>query len=262
MIKLIASDMDGTLLAEGAPDIDPEVIVTIRALKEKGIAFAAASGRQYLSMEKVFAPVKNDIFFIANNGGYVTYKGKEIAQCNIERNVLKEIVAYIRRQENVFYMTSGFTRDFTDYNDLDMLRWLEDGYHIQAEVVDDVLDVEDTIIKVAMFCKDINADAGAEKAKAFLGDKVQIMASGEHWVDFVSSKSGKGNALKVICEKMNVKKEETMVFGDNSNDISMFLEAGQSYAVENAREDAKRAAKYVLTGNHTLSVLKTMKALL
>lgn len=262
MIKLIASDMDGTLLAEGAPDIDPEVLETICALKEKGILFAAASGRQYTSMERVLEPVKNDIFFIASNGGYIVYRGKEIARSDIRRDTLEEVVAYVRRQENVFYLTSGLTKDFTDCNDPEMLRWLSEGYHVQAEVVDDVLDIDDAIIKVSMFCKAINADVGAEKAKLFFGNRVQAMAAGEHWVDFVNSKSGKGNALKMICRQLNVKKEETMAFGDNSNDISMFLEAGQSYAVANAREDAKRAARYILTGNHTQSVLEIMKGLL
>ena len=46
MIKLIASDLDGTLLRNGAQEVDPKVYDLIRTLKEKGVHFAAASGRQ------------------------------------------------------------------------------------------------------------------------------------------------------------------------------------------------------------------------
>ena len=62
MIKLIASDLDGTLLKEGTMDINPEIYDIIRKLKAKGIVFAAVSGREYDSIERVFAPVKDDIY--------------------------------------------------------------------------------------------------------------------------------------------------------------------------------------------------------
>ena len=80
MIKLIASDLDGTLLKEGTMDINPEIYDIIRKLKAKGIVFAAVSGREYDSIERVFAPVKDDIYFIAGNGGIISYQG-EIIEC-------------------------------------------------------------------------------------------------------------------------------------------------------------------------------------
>ena len=70
-IKLIASDLDGTLVPEGTPDINPQVLEVISRLKEKGILFAAASGRQYQSMYKLLEPIKDDVIFIAENGGAI-----------------------------------------------------------------------------------------------------------------------------------------------------------------------------------------------
>ena len=64
MIKLIASDIDGTLLPEGTHRLNPEIFQVIQKLKEKGVLFAAASGRHYISMSRLFEPVKNDIIFI------------------------------------------------------------------------------------------------------------------------------------------------------------------------------------------------------
>ena len=66
MIKLVASDVDGTLLPEGSSDMNPELYDVIRRLKEKGIVFAAASGRQMNSVRRVFRPVLDDVYFISN----------------------------------------------------------------------------------------------------------------------------------------------------------------------------------------------------
>lgn len=68
MVKLIASDLDGTLLQNGARDVNPIVFDQIRTLKEHGIMFAAASGRQYLNLRRLFTPVQDDIAYIAENG--------------------------------------------------------------------------------------------------------------------------------------------------------------------------------------------------
>ena len=72
MIKLICSDIDGTLLPEGTAEINPEIFDVIRKLKEKDIIFAAASGRPYSSIVRLFESVKNDIIFVSENGAYVS----------------------------------------------------------------------------------------------------------------------------------------------------------------------------------------------
>ena len=68
MIRYIASDLDGTLLLNGAQELDPEVFSLILRLKEKGIHFIAASGRQYVNLRRLFEPVQDEISYIAENG--------------------------------------------------------------------------------------------------------------------------------------------------------------------------------------------------
>ena len=94
MIKLIASDLDGTLLPEGTMDVNPELFDVIRRLKKKGVTFAAVSGREYDSIAKVFEPVKDDIYFIAGNGGVISYQGQIIEKTAIEPELFKEAVEY------------------------------------------------------------------------------------------------------------------------------------------------------------------------
>ena len=87
MVKLIASDLDGTLLQNGAQDVNPIVFDQIRILKEHGILFAAASGRQYLNLRRLFTPVQNDIAYIAENGSLCIYNEETISKGIIEQDL-------------------------------------------------------------------------------------------------------------------------------------------------------------------------------
>ena len=77
MIKLVASDLDGTLLLHKAQSLPEEIFSLIRQLEELGIMFVAASGRQYPNMTKLFAPVASEISYISENGALAVDHGKE-----------------------------------------------------------------------------------------------------------------------------------------------------------------------------------------
>ena len=68
IIRLIASDLDATLL-DGQSRLPPDFAETVRALAEQGIRFAAASGRPIYTLEEMFAPLRDDIIFVGDNGG-------------------------------------------------------------------------------------------------------------------------------------------------------------------------------------------------
>lgn len=68
MIKMVCSDLDGTLLQYGKKLIEGEIFDEIRALHDRGILFCPASGRQYTSLRKLFAPVADDCIYLCENG--------------------------------------------------------------------------------------------------------------------------------------------------------------------------------------------------
>ena len=81
MIRLAVSDLDGTLL-DSSGNLPKEIFPLIEELYEKGIYFCAASGRQLVSLEKLFAPVRDKIIFIAENGAICAFRG-EIFFCKL-----------------------------------------------------------------------------------------------------------------------------------------------------------------------------------
>lgn len=77
IIRLIASDLDATLL-DGQSRLPPDFAETVRALTERGIRFAAASGRPIYTLEEMFAPLRDDIIFVGDNGGAICWKGESL----------------------------------------------------------------------------------------------------------------------------------------------------------------------------------------
>ena len=110
MIKLVASDLDGTLLFKGAQSLPEEIFPLIRQLKKMGILFVAASGRQYANMKKMFRPVVDDMAFISENGGLAVYNEKVLYQDSFEQELVREIAENIYDKEGSEFTCS--TKDF------------------------------------------------------------------------------------------------------------------------------------------------------
>ena len=83
MIRLVASDIDGTLLQGGSTEIDPAVFEQIRRLSDMGVLFCPASGRQYSSLQKLFAPVAGQLNCICENGAVVFGTGSPLSLIHI-----------------------------------------------------------------------------------------------------------------------------------------------------------------------------------
>lgn len=261
MIKLIASDIDGTLLPEGHDKLNPQLFDVILRLKEKGILFAAASGRQYSSMRRLFEPVANEMIFICENGSNVICRGYEMSSTVLNRKDAEELVRYMRSLKGCCLTASTKESMYVEDQDEDFLRLLRDGYHNDIRVVPDVLSEPIDIIKTSIYKKDGVKDIAEEVIRRWKG-KFNTVVAGEPWIDFMDYQADKGNALKKIQETLHIQKEETMAFGDNDNDIGMIRAAGESYAVANAREGVKKAARHLADENIHDGVLKVLKGLL
>ena len=99
MIRFVASDLDGTLLQNGAQQLPKEIYPMIRRLKELGILFAAASGRQYANMKLLFAPVLSDMAFICENGAMAVQDDRILYQDAFDHGLVQEIVKAVYEKE-------------------------------------------------------------------------------------------------------------------------------------------------------------------
>ncbi|MDE7331493.1 MAG: Cof-type HAD-IIB family hydrolase [Lachnospiraceae bacterium] len=261
MIKLIASDVDGTLIQDSTPDLYPEMAGAIRTLKEKGILFCAASGRQYQSLRNVFREVADDIAYIAENGAHICYKNKNISVSVMSREHVEEIMAMLRPYygecETVVSTPKGSLVESRNKEFIDLLAY---GYHNSFRLVEDVLKEDAEIIKIAVYRKESIRSLGEGIFIPAWSDKVKACMAGEEWVDFMDKSVDKGKGLEILEEYMGIEPSCTMAFGDNDNDIGMMLAAGESYAVDTAPEKVKQAAGNICPGWKEKGVYQILKA--
>ncbi len=261
MIKLIASDVDGTLVKDSSPEIDPEYIPLLREVADQGIYFAVASGRQYGSIRKMFEEVERNLIYIAENGAHIVMGGKTISMVEMNRSYVEEIIFDLREFYNqdchiVASTTDGCLLESKDERFIDLMR---EGYRNDVRFTSDILKEKEPIIKVSLYRnKDIRS-IGENVLIPKWKNRVKSCMAGEEWVDFMDFSVDKGKALRYVQNKLGISYAETMVFGDNDNDKGLIQAAKYSYAVETAVDTIKDAARYVCPSYEEKGVYQTIK---
>lgn len=260
MIKLVVSDIDGTLLEDGGHQIKQELFDTILRLREQGIQFAAASGRQWASIEAVFEPIKEKIFYLSDNGAYIGCHGRNLFLSTIDRRIVMDIVDMVRTQKDLDVMLGGADYVYLETRNREFIDWMVQGYRFQVKEVEDLKQVEDDFIKVSVYKKD-SIEAATVKIREAFEDRLKITISGDMWMDCMASGVNKGEAVKVLQESLGITAQETMAFGDQLNDMEMLKQAYYSFAIGNARQEVKEAARFQTDTNKRDGVLKILNLL-
>lgn len=265
MIKLICTDIDGTLVPDGTDRMNEELFDVILKLKEKKVMFAAASGRQYASIRALFKPVEEDIIYVAEGGNLVVCRDKIMDMSRLYGEDVRRLAEDIESLSECDALLAGPMVSFGRTSSKEMVDLMIHGYHYNMETVEDFSDVyEKDIIKVSLFHRKGHAEEAAkEMISKWAGHpRIEAVCAGKEWIDFFAKGSNKGRAVGKIQQIMGIKPSETMAFGDNLNDIEMLSMADYSYAVGNAREEVKKAARYIADTNVNHGVLKELKKLL
>lgn len=259
MIKLIATDMDGTLLNSNN-EIQDGFYEVFNEIKEKGIIFAAASGRQYYNLLERFKGIDENMMFIAENGTFVVYKGEELIVNSLDINLARELIKVGRTIKNSYVILCGKNSAYIESSD-DRIIEQTKKYYTRYEVVSDLTKIEDDILKVTI-CDFSGSENNSNKYFDDYRNKAQICVSGEIWLDITANGVNKGLAIKEIQERLDIKFEETMVFGDYLNDLEMMGSAYHSYAMENAHDDLKKAARFIAKSNDDSGVVHAIRTIL
>ncbi len=261
MIRLVATDLDGTLVPESTTKINPEVYEVIRALKERGIVFAAASGRQYESMLQVLRPVMEDVIFLAENGANVMFRGQNLSVTYIEKEAARELTAYAGTLPDCEFMIATPESAYLDPSYLQLADLLVNSYRMDAVFADDLMACADRAVKIAIYRRDGIGPVYPDIVKRF-GDRLNVLIAGSVWADCVSPDIDKGRALARVQQSLGITPEETMAFGDNCNDIELLKRAGERYAVKNADPRLMAVANHIAPACEDDGVLRVIKEIL
>lgn len=264
MIKLIVSDIDGTLVGDGQGEgaLDSAYYDEIKRLTNQGIKFMACSGRQRLSIAKLFRPVEKEIYY-AGDGGSLVYDGNGLLFAKtLPRCLANRIIEDAMKLKACDIMVCGTERAYCRSRDSELYRWMVDGYGYDMEAVGNLVEnIKDEIVKISVYHRDRAEELTNPWFRPKWENEVKLTLAGIQWLDCVPRDAGKASAVAFMQEKFGIKTEETIVFGDNQNDIEMFARAGKSYAVENAREEVKECADAICANFKENGVLKILQKL-
>lgn len=263
-IRLIATDVDGTLVKDSSREVYDEMIDVIQKLTDKGIQFVVASGRQYGSIRRMFERADRKLHYIAENGAHIILNGENYAVTKMNRDYVEGIMTDLRSlySRDCHVVASTSKGCFLESKDQDFIDLIAHEYRNDVTLTDDILAEDVEIIKIAVYKKGTIRPIGESILIPKWQDKVRTTMAGDEWVDFMDKSVDKGKALAKIQEALGITREETMVFGDNNNDLGLILAAEESYAVENAVEEVKKAAKHICPDYTKKGVCQILRQLL
>lgn len=279
MIKVIASDMDGTLL-NSRHEISEENLQAIRKAQDLGIHFVIITGREFNSVNSYVKQFNLNCECILMNGAeYRDKHGKVVKTISMDKDQVKDIldimdkenlVAEIFTNDGVFvtdkdnHKESIFERFkiFSPYmSDEEVLDFIENRSEIMnvktIENLDEFLNSEIKVLKIITFNKDADFIAAA-KEKLRKIDNLAVASTFSNDIELNNIRAQKGIILADVIEKMGIKRDEVVVIGDSFNDYSMFIEFENSFAMENAIPEIKEIAKYITTSNDEAGVAKAI----
>lgn len=223
-VKLIASDLDGTLLQYGARNLHPETCGLISKLMDKGLLFFAASGRQYTNLQRLFWPIHERIGYLCENGAVSFWQGEMLSHEVMEAQLARELISTGMARENTEVLVSGVMVGYVQPQKPAFADYMRQVVGCDIEVVPDLLQVAEPSIKISFHEPGGIKDEGFWQA-AF-GDRCTVVSGGPVWLDTMPAHVNKGFGLTRILERLGIAPDECLALGDNDNDLEMLRLVG------------------------------------
>ena len=266
--KLIVTDMDGTLLGNNHKVTDENKTALQKVIKS-GINVTLATGRAFDSAKCNVDFLKEDMPIIACNGSLIREQNGNIIYSNkIDTRTCLNILDVLDKYD-IYYQCNSIDSMLSK-----KIEGREDRLSVFLGSETEVIVKDD--LREEIFKKDILKFVIIEEKNRGLGDvykrqildeirkelrKVQGIKITSSWpnnIEVMNEGVDKGNAVKILAEKMNIDREDIIAFGDNYNDIEMIKFAGLGVAMGNAEELIKQEADYVTDTNQDSGVAKAI----
>lgn len=280
MIKLIVSDLDGTLLQENHL-MNQETIDEIKKQMARGVDFMVATGRDYPGVTPIFENTGIDPELILLNGAqYRDHGGVIKDNIRLSASQIKAVGEIFARFHVVWnvYTADGIASLFNEEENLDAFMetaWLDGfctpdtsketyrDFYVGLKVystIDELLAHEPDILKMEVHDGDREKIHQLQEALMQVED-IAIAISKPINIEVTHADAQKGIMLMKVIEKQGLCSDEVMVIGDSANDLSMLMRFKYSFAVANGAQAAIEAANYLTADNTDLGVVKAIRQL-
>lgn len=267
-IKLIATDMDGTILdSQGLLDL-PRLEKILDRLEEKGIRFVIATGNEIHRVRQLLGHLTDRVVLIVANGAKIFENNQLIQVETWDDELVEKALTFFKGQEcqNQFVITSmngGFVKEGTIFTQLDKFMTPEmiELFYQRMNFVEELHpELFGGVLKMSLVVGEDRMDQVQEDFNQVFNGYVQAVSSGYGCLDIIQDGIHKAWALQELLKRWNIKSEEIMAFGDSENDVEMLELAGIAYAMENADEKAKAVATGIAPANSQGGVYQILEA--
>lgn len=257
-IRCVALDMDGTLLNSNK-ELPTDFMEWVISHKE--VRTVISSGRQYYNLATLFEPIKDNLIYISDNGGYV-FEHDHMIYCNpMEKTDIGDCLTVLSRYEGLSIILCGAKSAYMRH----AAPYIEENAHMYYERLEFVTDPEasidrDSIAKIAIFVDNHKAE-DVYRSLPPLNERLTAVLSGDSWIDISNASVSKGDALTALLKKLEISPQDTMAFGDYLNDFTLLQCCEESYAMANAHPDLKAIAKHITSSNDEDGVMRILRML-
>lgn len=259
MIKIIATDMDHTLLDDDSV-LPKEFSTLIDELAEKNIEFVCASGRTLVSLHKKVKKDKDRISFVSDNGSVVEHHGEIVYKSTLSKEAWHQMVHAGRECPETSIIATGIDQAYIETHNEEHRKMLLE-YYPGFNHYDNLLDLDIEVIKITFLSFDHTLDNYNTIIEPNFGKEFNTVRAGHTWIDIMNKDVNKGNGLKILLDRFNFSSDNLMSFGDFHNDIEMLELAAYSYAVANAHPDVKNVANEIIDSNNDNAVIRKIREL-
>ena len=257
--KLIAADMDGTLLNSNN-EITPETVSAVKSAIDKGAVFTISTGRPVQGIKKYIDQLGLDCPVITYNGAVVVHSrtGEVIFSQNMDSTEAKKVYEEALKHKTMFVVWSQNRLYVSEIGEKS--RFYEGVANTKAELLTDFdALIEQGITKILWFHDaEILNEWKTELVNA--GFKATtITKSRDYFLEFFSDKTSKAVAMEKLGQYYNIDKSEMIAIGDQTNDSPMIEYAGLGVAMENAADSVKAIADYITASNNDDGVAEVIK---
>ncbi|GAB2025416.1 Cof-type HAD-IIB family hydrolase [Lactovum odontotermitis] len=261
--KIFATDMDGTFLRDDRTYDVKRLEELLTRFDEAGALFCAASGRQLLALQELFAPFKDRISFVAENGGVVAIGEEIILAVKFDKKQMEELLRALQLMPHTpmeSFMISGLKSAYAPLTvSQDYYNFIND-YYANSQKVDSLSKIDDAMLKISTHFPEEHIFECADWINQHV-PFARATPSGYRAVDIIPAGVSKATGLEVLAKHFDLTNKDTVAFGDQMNDFEMLQHAGTAVAVENAVDTLKTVADYTIASNDKSSVLAEMEQL-
>ncbi|WP_421532649.1 HAD family hydrolase [Lelliottia amnigena] len=252
-VKLIASDMDHTLLTEKG-ELPLNFDGYIFKLDELGIDFVIASGRPLYTLEEIFSKISKKISFISDNGGVISHRGEVIFKSLLDPLAYQEMIKFVEDSTDGIAILCGLDSAVISNKNKKHEEFLK-FFYSKINLIENLSNTSVDANKFTIYFPNKNSKKYFEDIfKPKYGDCFSVTVGDSIWIDIMNYGVDKGKAIKLLGERLGIKPGNMMAFGDTYNDIEMLEAVDYSYIVKNANKEMRKHAKYVTDSNDEFGV--------